>query len=94
MVLTAEDPRTEKLKKINNEIEKGMKQANGKRDIDYYIIDDRQKAINYAVGVLSKIGDTVLITGKGHEKSMCFDAIEHPWSDHNAVKHALNNLSS
>lgn len=91
VVLTAEDPRTEKLKKINNEIERGMKQANGKRGIDYYVIDDRQKAIDYAIKILAKMGDTVLITGKGHEKSMCFGTIERPWSDHNAVKHALNS---
>jgi UDP-N-acetylmuramoyl-L-alanyl-D-glutamate--2,6-diaminopimelate ligase len=35
-------------------------------------------------------GDIVAITGKGHEKSMCFGTIETPWDDVAAVKRALN----
>ncbi|NTU51061.1 MAG: hypothetical protein HGA94_01300, partial [Candidatus Aminicenantes bacterium] len=30
-----------------------------------------------------------LVTGKGHERSMCFGTTEYPWNEHEAVKQAL-----
>ena len=91
VVITAEDPRTEVLKDIIKEIEAGAIKADGKKDKDYFIIEDRQSAINFAVNNLAKEGDFVLITGKGHEKSMCFGTTEFPWSDQEAVKKALES---
>ena len=38
---------------------------------------------------MAEDADLVLVTGKGHEKSMCFGTTEHPWSDHQAVEEAL-----
>jgi len=84
VVLTAEDPRTEDVNQIVNQIKKGV---TGKAKI--YIEADRQQAINLAINKLAKKGDTVAILGKGHEQSMCFGTIEKPWSDHKAVKNAL-----
>jgi len=49
---------------------------------------DRQKAINLAVAK-AKPKDTVVLFGKGHEKSMCYENEEKPWSEHQAVKKAL-----
>jgi UDP-N-acetylmuramoyl-L-alanyl-D-glutamate--2,6-diaminopimelate ligase len=94
VVVTAEDPRTEKLEDINSQIEKGIKKAGGIPGDDYLIIKDRQKAIYHAINKLAKPGDTVLITGKGHERSMCFGTIEYPWSDHKAVKTAINKKAA
>jgi len=79
------------LKDIIKEIEAGAIKADGKKDKDYFIIEDRQSAINFAVNNLAKEGDFVLITGKGHEKSMCFGTTEFPWSDQEAVKKALES---
>ncbi len=93
-VLTAEDPRTEKLANINKEIVGGITAVGGKINRDYFVIDDRQEAINFAINKLAKDGDLVLITGKGHEKSMCFGTTEYPWSDQQAVKNALALQSS
>ena len=90
-IITAEDPRTEKLEDINMEIEVGAKKAGGIKNKDYYIIENRQDAINFAVNKLAKKGDLILITGKGHEKSMCFGNREYPWSEHGAIKKALRN---
>jgi len=82
-VLTSEDPRTEDPNQIIQEIRAGFKLKK-----PLYLQPDRQKAINLAVK-LAKAGDTVVFFGKGHEKSMCFGKIEHPWSEHQAVKKAL-----
>lgn len=84
VVVTAEDPRTEDVNQIISQIKQG---ATGKAKI--YTEPDRQKAIDLAIVKLAKKGDVVAIFGKGHEKSMCFGTIEHPWSDHDAVKKAL-----
>jgi len=34
-------------------------------------------------------GDLVMVCGKGHERSMCYGTVEHPWSDQQAVRAAL-----
>ncbi len=84
VVITAEDPRGE-LEYINKQIIQGIKKGS-----NFFVIDDRQKAINFAINKLAKSGDTVGIFGKGHEKSMNIDGIhEIPWSDLEAVKKVL-----
>ena len=89
VIVTAEDPRTEDVNDINKKIIKGIESVSGK-----YIIEiDRQKAIEKAVK-MAQIGDWVVITGKGHEKSMCFGTIEVAWSDFESVNIALNSDSS
>ncbi len=55
----------------------------------YFIKEpDRRKAIELAIKI-ARPGDLVLITGKGHEKSMCFGATEFPWSDQAVVRTLL-----
>lgn len=84
IVLTAEDPRTEDLQKIIEQI------ADGCKNKDWlYKIKDRQEAINFALNKLAEKGDIVGIFGKGCEQSMCFGVKEHPWSEHEAVQKAL-----
>ncbi len=91
-ILTAEDCRMESLKKINDEIEKGWKeyQTNEKRqlirfDDDTHNIKVRRDAIKKAISLASS-GDIVLITGKGHERSLCFGLKEYEWSDIAEIK--------
>src|SRR5690606_1991603 len=65
VILTAEDPRTESLNQILNEMESGIpieKRDEGKL---YWKIPDRGEAIKFAVR-LAKEGDIVLSCGKGH----------------------------
>jgi len=102
-ILTAEDPRTEDVRNIINEIAKGLlkgkiKEANknkfsvsilSNRQKYFWRIPDRQEAINFAVRKLAKAGDLVLICGKGHEKSMCWGKIEYPWDEKQAIWKAL-----
>jgi len=83
VILTAEDPRTEDVNQIIEQIASGCK-------IKSKIIreSDRRKAINLAI-MMAKKGDIVGIFGKGHEKSLCFGIKEYPWSEHKVVKKAL-----
>ena len=87
-VITAEDPRTEDLGQIMEQIAAGCEKAGRGEGIDYWRIGDRGEAIRFAVD-MAEDGDLVLVTGKGHEKSMCFGTTEYPWSDHEAVRKAL-----
>lgn len=96
IVLTAEDPRGEDVGKINDQIKSGIAKSfkqisqedniNGKSVIE---IDDRKDAIEFAIRNAT-LKDTVLVTGKGHEKTMNYGNGEIPWSDEEAILEALN----
>jgi UDP-N-acetylmuramoyl-L-alanyl-D-glutamate--2,6-diaminopimelate ligase len=87
VVLTAEDPRTEKVVDICNQIAAGCRRVGAEPTI----ISNRQEAIEFAIKNAKK-GDIVVVCGKGHEKSMCFGKKEYPWSDQEAVKKALKEV--
>jgi UDP-N-acetylmuramoyl-L-alanyl-D-glutamate--2,6-diaminopimelate ligase len=93
IVITAEDPRTEDLDQIMRQIARGCERAGRREGVDYWCFGDRTEAIQFAVDVAEE-GDLVLVTGKGHERSMCFGTTEYPWSDHQAVREALFNRSA
>jgi len=88
-VLTAEDPRTEDVDEIINQIAKGCQKGGGVEDKTFFRVPDRQEAINFAIQKLAKKNDIVVICGKGHEKSICFGKKELPWRDQKAAKKAL-----
>ncbi|HEX7587472.1 MAG TPA: UDP-N-acetylmuramoyl-L-alanyl-D-glutamate--2,6-diaminopimelate ligase, partial [Anaerolineae bacterium] len=88
IVVTAEDPRTESLEEINRQIEEGLQRAGRRKQVDYSLVDDRAEAIQLAVNS-ARAGDLVIVTGKGHERSMCFGTTEYPWSDQDALRSAL-----
>lgn len=90
-IITAEDPRTESLDKILDEMEDGFRYLDKKIGIDYLRIEDRREAIRKAV-FMANTRDVVIICGKGHEQSMCFGEIEYEWDDITAVKAALSVL--
>lgn len=85
-ILTAEDPRSEKLSDINEEIQEGWKDIATKNkhlirfDDDSLLTEVRRKAIKTALE-LAKPGDVVFISGKAHEESLCFGTTEYPWND-------------
>ena len=87
VVLTAEDPRTEKVRDICQQIALGCQKANCKS----MVIVDRTQAIEFAVSEAQK-NDIVVICGKGHEKTICFGRTEYPWSDQEAAKKVLEKL--
>jgi len=92
VVLTAEDPRTEDVNEIIDQIAKGCLKASGIEGKNLFKIPDRQEAINFAIQKLAKKEDIIVICGKGHEKSMCYGHTEYPWSEHEAVRKALKSI--
>lgn len=86
IVLTAEDPRREKVEDIITQIRKGIKTNKAK----IYEEADRKKAIGLAIKLAHK-GDLIGIFGKGHEKSMNLDGKrEIPWSDQKIVREYIS----
>jgi UDP-N-acetylmuramoyl-L-alanyl-D-glutamate--2,6-diaminopimelate ligase len=86
--LTAEDPRTEEVTAIIEEIAAGCRAAGRVANRDFWIIPDRREAIQRAIDA-ARPADLVVVAGKGHEQSMCFGTTEYPWSDQEAVRQAL-----
>jgi len=105
-VLTDEDPRWEDSIKILSEIAKGCRDA-GAVEVEhhkyrralktkkhvFFKIPNRQKAIEFIIKELAQEGDIILLCGKGHEKSISYRGIEEPWSEHAAVRQALEASS-
>jgi UDP-N-acetylmuramoyl-L-alanyl-D-glutamate--2,6-diaminopimelate ligase len=91
VVITAEDPRTEDLDAIMAQIAAGCERAGRREGVDYWRIADRGEAIEFAVK-MARAGDLVIVTGKGHEQSMCFGTTEYPWDDREAVRKALQKI--
>lgn len=85
IILTEEDYRTEDVNRIIEEIASGITPGP-----QVHRCPDRTKAIEFALS-LGKPGDCVIITGKGHEKSIARGKIEYPWSDEETVKKYLIN---
>ena len=90
-VLTAEDPRTESLTEIFEEMGAGAKSKGGIEDESFWRIEDRGAAILFALQ-LANPDDVVLVCGKGHEQSMCFGEIEYAWDDLIATRAALGKF--
>lgn len=90
-VLTAEDPRTESLHGILEEMAAGARAKGGREGETFWRIPDRGEAIRFALR-LAREDDIVLFCGKGHEQSMCFGAREHLWDDRAAMRAALSEL--
>ncbi len=90
-VLTAEDPRTESLAGILEEMAAGARSRGGREGKTFWRVPDRGEAIRFAVR-LARPGDIVLACGKGHEQSMCFGKTEYLWDDRTALRSALAEL--
>ena len=90
-VLTAEDPRTESLDGILEEMADGARSKGGREGVTFWRVADRGEAIRFALR-LARPGDIVLSCGKGHEQSMCFGKTEYLWDDRTAMRAALAEM--
>ena len=88
IILTAEDPRTESLEEILDDMKEGAEKGSGEEGVDFWLVPDRPNAIRMALARANK-GDLVITCGKGHEQSMCFGDVEYPWDDRMALRAAL-----
>lgn len=90
-IITSEDPRSEEPLIIAGDIIRGFESSKSKEGKNYFVIPDRQEAINFAIKTAKK-GDIVGLFGKGHEKSMCIGDVEYPWNEEETVKRAIKAL--
>lgn len=103
VVVTEEDDRDIDGNTIMNQIASGAEKAGKKRDENLFLILDRTKAIEFALKTAKK-GDTVILLGKGHEKTIERPIgsggkkdphnpwEEHPWDEIGTTKSILKNL--
>lgn len=90
VILTQEDDRDEDPDQIMNDIAQGAMKAGKVKDKDLFFIHDRAEAIQIAMNRAQK-GDTVLLLGKGHEKTQEDANGEHPWDEVATARAALKN---
>jgi UDP-N-acetylmuramoyl-L-alanyl-D-glutamate--2,6-diaminopimelate ligase len=88
-IFTAEDPRTESLDGILEEMAAGARSKGGVEGTSFFRVPDRGEAIRLGVR-LARSGDIVMALGKGHEQSMCFSTTEYPWDDRVAMRAAIS----
>ena len=86
IIITNEDPYDEDPIKIINEVARGVTQHSP------YIIEDRREAIREALS-LARIGDTILITGKGTDPYiMGPHGTKEVWDDATTVREELEKI--
>lgn len=85
VVITEEDDRDEDGNEIMNQIAKGAEKAGKVRDDNLFLILDRVKAIQFVIDKAAK-NDTVLLLGKGHEKTIERDDREDTWDEIGTAK--------
>ena len=90
-VFTAEDPRSESLPAILEDMTRGINAQGGEEGKTFWRVPDRGEAIRFGL-CLANQGDVVISCGKGHEQSMCFGEVEYPWDDRTAMRSALADL--
>lgn len=88
VVVTEEDDRDEDPGRIRTMIAEGAQAAGKKLDEDLFIINERPDAIQFVIDK-ARTGDTVLLLGKGHEKTIEHADGEHPWNEIEEAKKAL-----
>jgi UDP-N-acetylmuramoyl-L-alanyl-D-glutamate--2,6-diaminopimelate ligase len=55
------------------------------------LVHDRTKAIAFAIGRAKDSTDTVLLLGKGHEKTIEQTSGENPWDEISIARQALKD---
>jgi UDP-N-acetylmuramoyl-L-alanyl-D-glutamate--2,6-diaminopimelate ligase len=89
-IITTDDPLGEDPAEIAREVAAGADGRVAGRDYD--IILDRRAAIRRAVE-MARPGDTVLLAGKGHERSMLTADGREPWDERAVAEEAIRELS-
>jgi UDP-N-acetylmuramoyl-L-alanyl-D-glutamate--2,6-diaminopimelate ligase len=90
VIITEEDDRDIDGLEIMNQIAEGAQSAGKVRDKDLFLVHDRTEAITFALK-RAATGDTVLLLGKGHEKTIERADGEHAWDEIATAHAALRN---
>ena len=92
VIITEEDPKGP-VRPLSELLAKGIRENGGTEGKDFVFIDDRGEAITEAVR-LAKKGDTILLLGIGHQRTIDRAGGTEPWSDYDAVEAALKAKQS
>jgi UDP-N-acetylmuramoyl-L-alanyl-D-glutamate--2,6-diaminopimelate ligase len=90
VIVTEEDDRDIDGQEIMNQIADGAEAAGKVREQNLFLVHDRTEAITYAIR-RATAGDTVLLLGKGHEKTIERANGENPWDEITTAHEALKN---
>lgn len=93
VILTEEDNRDVDGMTILHQIAGGAESAGKVRDRDLFLVPDRTDAIHFAMR-RAGTGDTVVLLGKGHEKTIEQADGEHPWDEDAVARAALQALQT
>jgi len=93
VVLTEEDDRDIDGNKILAQIASGANKAGKVIDKDAFLILDREKAIKFAMTRVKHTDDTIVLLGKGHEKTIERADGEHPWNESEVARKALRTIN-
>jgi UDP-N-acetylmuramoyl-L-alanyl-D-glutamate--2,6-diaminopimelate ligase len=92
VIVTEEDDRDIDGMEIMDQIAGGAEEAGKVRDTDLFLVHDRTAAIEFTLKRAGK-GDTVLLLGKGHEKTIERADGEHPWDEIGTTHQLLKQMS-
>lgn len=87
-VITSDNPRYEDPCAIISEIERAFRAVSSA----YVAVEEREKGIEYAVGILKK-GDVLLVAGKGGETYQEIMGIKYDYNDKAVIGKAISKLS-
>lgn len=79
-IFTSEDPRFEDAETIIAGIAAGAFAAGARDGETVHCVVERREAIRAAIE-LAQPGDTILLAGKGHERSIIWNGIKHLWDE-------------
>lgn len=88
VILTSDNPRTEKPTTILEEMEAGLDEN---QQLKTLTIQDRKQGIKTAIS-LANTGDIILIAGKGHEKYQEIMGVRHDFDDLKTTNELFNQL--
>ena len=86
-VITSDNPRTEVPMAIIEDILKGAQTGDG----EYVVVEDRRKAIRYAMDIAQK-DDIIVLAGKGHETYQEINGVKHHLDEREEVAAHLAEL--
>jgi len=86
-VITSDNPRTEEPKAIIEDILRGITPDMG----EYIVIEDRKKAIAYAMDIAQK-DDMIVLAGKGHETYQEVCGVKHHLDEREIVAQHLTEM--
>ncbi len=86
-IVTSDNPRTEQPMAIIEDILKGIKPELG----EYTVIEDRRKAIRYAMDIAKK-DDIIVLAGKGHETYQEINGVKYHLDEREEVAAHLEEL--